>query len=56
VVATRSSRVREIGPFKSVELRFVMSDNEDEMIEGFFAAIEELERMVREPSVLNLKL
>ncbi|KAL2511262.1 Pentatricopeptide repeat-containing protein [Abeliophyllum distichum] len=36
---------------KSVELdMFVTSDDEDEMSEGFFEAIEELERMTREPS------
>lgn len=51
MVAARPSRVREFGPFKSVELdRFVTSDDEDKMSEGFFEAIEELERMVREPS------
>ncbi|KAF5954327.1 hypothetical protein HYC85_007183 [Camellia sinensis] len=37
--------------FKSVELdRFLTSDDEDEMSEGFFEPIEELERMTREPS------
>ncbi|KAK6935693.1 hypothetical protein RJ641_032723 [Dillenia turbinata] len=36
---------------RSVELdRFITSDEEDEMSEGFFEAIEELERMTREPS------
>ncbi|KAK3020097.1 hypothetical protein RJ639_003721 [Escallonia herrerae] len=43
--------VREFRYFKSVELdRFVTSDDENEMSEGFFEAIEELERMAREPS------
>ncbi|KAK2982717.1 hypothetical protein RJ640_025133 [Escallonia rubra] len=42
---------REFRYFKSVELdRFVTSEDEDEMSEGFFEAIEELERMAREPS------
>ncbi|KAK9022381.1 hypothetical protein V6N11_002653 [Hibiscus sabdariffa] len=37
--------------FTSVELdQYVTSDDEDEMSEGFFDAIEELERMTREPS------
>ncbi|KAK8494245.1 hypothetical protein V6N13_138560 [Hibiscus sabdariffa] len=37
--------------FTSVELdQYVTSDDEDEMSEGFFEAIEELERMTREPS------
>ncbi|KAG8494903.1 hypothetical protein CXB51_012381 [Gossypium anomalum] len=37
--------------FTSVELdQYVTSDDEDEMSEGFFEAIEELERMAREPS------
>ncbi|KAK8596549.1 hypothetical protein V6N13_001161 [Hibiscus sabdariffa] len=36
---------------KSVELdQYLTSDDEEEMGEGFFEAIEELERMVREPS------
>lgn len=36
---------------KSLELEeFVTSDDEDEMGDGFFEAIEELERMTREPS------
>ncbi|XP_050219084.1 pentatricopeptide repeat-containing protein At2g30100, chloroplastic [Mercurialis annua] len=36
---------------KSVELeQYITSDDEDEMSEGFFEAIEELERMSREPS------
>ena len=36
---------------KSVELdHFLTSDDEEEMGEGFFEAIEELERMAREPS------
>lgn len=44
-------KIRESRFLKSVELnRFVTSDDEDEMSEGFFEAIEELERMNREPS------
>lgn len=35
---------------KSVELdKFVTSNDVDEMSEGYFQAIEELERMTREP-------
>lgn len=50
VVANRS-KIRDFRSFKSVELdRFLTSDDEDEMSEGFFEAIEELERMTREPS------
>ncbi|KAL6979066.1 hypothetical protein U1Q18_020732 [Sarracenia purpurea var. burkii] len=50
VVAKRAKR-RYFSLFKSVELdRFLTSDDEDEMSEGFFEAIEELERMTREPS------
>uniref|UniRef100_A0A2P2Q3N6 Pentatricopeptide repeat-containing protein n=1 Tax=Rhizophora mucronata TaxID=61149 RepID=A0A2P2Q3N6_RHIMU len=42
---------REFRLLKSVDLdRFITSDDEDEMSEGFFEAIEELERMTREPS------
>lgn len=50
-VAAKPSRIREFRSFKSVELdRFVTSKEEEEMGEGFFEAIEELERMAREPS------
>lgn len=45
------SKVREFRLLKSVELdQYITSDDEDEMSEGFFEAIEELERMTREPS------
>ncbi|XP_057725559.1 pentatricopeptide repeat-containing protein At2g30100, chloroplastic [Arachis stenosperma] len=52
LVAAKPSSVRGFRPIKSVELdQFVTSDDEeDEMSEGFFEAIEELERMTREPS------
>lgn len=44
-------RFRRLRLLKSVELdQFLTSDDEDEMSEGFFEAIEELERMAREPS------
>ncbi|OAY58931.1 pentatricopeptide repeat-containing protein At2g30100, chloroplastic [Manihot esculenta] len=44
-------RIREFRLLKSVELdQYITSDDEDEMSEGFFEAIEELERMTREPS------
>ncbi|XP_037497894.1 pentatricopeptide repeat-containing protein At2g30100, chloroplastic-like isoform X1 [Jatropha curcas] len=53
LVAAKQSKSR-IGQFrvlKSVELdQYVTSDDEEEMSEGFFEAIEELERMAREPS------
>lgn len=50
-VVAKPNRIRELGSFRSVELdRFLTSDDEDEMGEGFFEAIEELERMAREPS------
>ncbi|XP_040991955.1 pentatricopeptide repeat-containing protein At2g30100, chloroplastic [Juglans microcarpa x Juglans regia] len=50
-VVAKPSRIRELGSFRSVELdRFVTSDDEDEMGEGLFEAIEEMERMAREPS------
>ena len=51
-VAAKPSSIRGFRPTKSVELdQFVTSgDEEDEMGEGFFEAIEELERMTREPS------
>ncbi|CAL1368923.1 unnamed protein product [Linum trigynum] len=43
--------IREFRLHGSVELdRFITSDDEEEMSEGFFEAIEELERMAREPS------
>lgn len=46
-----ADKFREFRPQKAVELeQFVTSDDEDEMSEGFFEAIEELERMTREPS------
>lgn len=45
------SKTREFRLFNSVELdRVLTSGDEDEMSEGFFEAIEELERMTREPS------
>nr|DAD28092.1 TPA_asm: hypothetical protein HUJ06_029560 [Nelumbo nucifera] len=45
------SRIEEFRLFGSVELnRFVTRDDADEMSEGFFETIEELERMVREPA------
>lgn len=50
-IVSRPNRVREFRLFRSVELdQFLTSDDEDEMSEGFFEAIEELERMVREPA------
>nr|KYP40061.1 hypothetical protein KK1_038602 [Cajanus cajan] len=51
-VAAKHSSIRGFRALKSVELdQFVTSDDEeDEMGEGFFEAIEELERMTREPS------
>ncbi|PQM36241.1 pentatricopeptide repeat-containing protein [Prunus yedoensis var. nudiflora] len=50
-IVAKSSKVRDFRLFKSVELdQFLTSDDEDEMGEGFFEAIEELERMTREPS------
>lgn len=50
-VVLKRDRIREFRLFKSVELdQFLTSDDEDEMSEGFFEAIEELERMTREPS------
>ena len=50
-VVPKRDRIREFRLFKSVELdQFLTSDDEDEMSEGFFEAIEELERMTREPS------
>ena len=51
VLSKRQPKTRESRLFKSVELdQFLTSDDEDEMSEGFFEAIEELERMTREPS------
>lgn len=48
---TNRGKVREFKLFKSVELdRYVTSVDEDEMSDVFFEAIEELERMTREPS------
>lgn len=50
-IVTKQSKFREFRLFKSVELdQFLTSDDEEEMGEGFFEAIEELERMTREPS------
>lgn len=51
-VAAKHGSIRGFRALKSVELdQFVTSDDEeDEMSEGFFEAIEELERMTREPS------
>ncbi|XP_059660898.1 pentatricopeptide repeat-containing protein At2g30100, chloroplastic [Cornus florida] len=50
-VISKRSKIREFRLLKSVELdRYLTSDDEDEMGEGFFEAIEELERMTREPS------
>lgn len=47
----RSSNFHGSGLLKSVQLDvYITSDDEEEMGEGFFAAIEELERMAREPS------
>lgn len=51
ISAVKPSKLREFRLFKSVQLdQFLTSDDEDEMGEGFFEAIEELERMTREPS------
>lgn len=45
------NKFRDFRLLKSVELdRFITSDDEEETSEGFFEAIEELERMTREPS------
>lgn len=50
-IVTKLSKTRELRLRKSVELdQFVTSDDEEEMSEEFFVAIEELERMTREPS------
>lgn len=50
-IVTKQSKIREFRLFKSVELdQYLTSDDEDEMSEEFFEAIEELERMTREPS------
>lgn len=50
-VVERRSKSREFRLFSSVELDTVVtSDDEGEMSEVFFEAIEELERMTREPS------
>ncbi|KAJ7959850.1 Pentatricopeptide repeat-containing protein, chloroplastic [Quillaja saponaria] len=50
-VVTKPRRTRGFRLFNSVELDyFLTSDDEEEMGEGFFEAIEELERMTREPS------
>lgn len=51
IAAEKPSKLREFRLFKSVQLdQFLTSDDEDEMGEGFFEAIEELERMTRDPS------
>lgn len=53
VKSRNRGKLRELRFLKAVELdRFVTSDDEeeDEISEGFFQAIEELERMTREPS------
>lgn len=50
-VVRKKRRIRSLGVLKSVQLDvFIASDDEDEMGEGFYEAIEELERMAREPS------
>lgn len=47
----RRSKPHNSGLFKSVQLDvYITSDDKNEMSEGFFKAIEELERMAREPS------
>lgn len=47
----RNRNIHHLGLCKSVQLDvFTTSDDESEMSEGFFEAIEELERMAREPS------
>lgn len=47
----KRSKTRDLRLFNSVELdSFLTSDDEGEMSDGFFEAIEELERMNREPS------
>ncbi|MQL69227.1 hypothetical protein Taro_001483 [Colocasia esculenta] len=47
----RSARVAQLRPRVSVRLdRVLTSDEADEIGDGFFEAVEELERMVREPS------
>ncbi|KAH6814510.1 pentatricopeptide repeat-containing protein [Perilla frutescens var. frutescens] len=51
VFKRRSNNFHYFGLLKSVQLDvYITSDDEDEMSEGFFEAIEELERMAREPS------
>lgn len=50
-IATKRRRIGEFRLFGSVELnQFLTSNDEDELSEGLFEAIEELERMVREPA------
>lgn len=50
-VVSKPTSIRGLRLSKSVELdQFLTSDDKDEMGEGFFEAIEELERMAREPS------
>lgn len=51
IVFKRRSNFNDFRMVKSVQLDvYITSDDEEEMGEGFFAAIEELERMAREPS------
>ncbi|KAJ4840517.1 hypothetical protein Tsubulata_000459 [Turnera subulata] len=51
VAKSSKGKVREFRLLKAVELdEYVTSDDEDEMSDVFFEAIEELERMTREPS------
>lgn len=51
LVLPKPSKPREFRLLKSVELdQFVTSDDEEETSDGFLEAIEELERMAREPS------
>ncbi|KAK7387259.1 hypothetical protein VNO78_27912 [Psophocarpus tetragonolobus] len=51
-ISAKHSSIRGFRVLKSIEIdQFVTSDDEeDEMSDGFFEAIEELERMTREPS------
>lgn len=50
-IVKKRSKNQGFGMLKSVQLDvYITSDDEDEMSEGFFEAIEELERMAREPS------
>ncbi|KAL8027063.1 hypothetical protein ABFS82_14G068400 [Erythranthe guttata] len=51
-ISSKIIRRRNLGARNSVQLdaAYITSEDEDEMGEGFFEAIEELERMAREPS------